>query len=131
AFAKMVGRGELPRVLLDTRYVPRHHPPVAVRHHAMEGARVIVEHQRQELAVAVPERQLEDAVDLDPFERALRIGGERLAGISCYHEQETEPVLALLAEARPADRAAQLQFVAIDARFLVDLAAHAGNDVLV
>lgn len=33
---------------------PRLHTPVAVRHHPVERARIAIEHQRQEMAVAVP-----------------------------------------------------------------------------
>jgi peptidoglycan/LPS O-acetylase OafA/YrhL len=39
------------------RELPAQHPPVAIRHDAVEGSRVTVEHQGQEMPVAFPERQ--------------------------------------------------------------------------
>src|SRR5439155_742017 len=45
-------------------------------------------------------------------------------------EDEAEPVLAALAEARPGDGAAQDEGVALQAALLADLAADAGDDVL-
>src|SRR5262245_35784128 len=45
-------------------------------------------------------------------------------------EKEAEPILAVFAESGPANGAAQLQFLALDARFFVNLAAHARDHVL-
>ena len=45
----------------------------------MEWARVLIKNQRQEQAVAVPHRQLRQALDVDPFEIALVVGGMRRA----------------------------------------------------
>src|SRR3546814_219079 len=94
---------------LCARMAPGLHAPVAVRHHAVERARVVVEDQRQELAVALPHRQFVQAVDRDPLQRAFRVALQRRAGERSHHEHESEPVLAVLAEAGPADRAAQRQ----------------------
>src|SRR5690606_6609150 len=99
-------------------------------HDAVEGARVVVEHQRQEAAVAFPQRQVEDALDLHPLQRAFRVGGERLARVTRHQEEKPQPVLAVLAEAGPADRAAQLQLLALDPGFPAALAPHAGHHLL-
>src|SRR5690606_29231782 len=56
---------------------------------------------------------------------------ERLARVTRHQEEKPQPVLAVLAEAGPADRAAQLQLLAFDPGFLADLAPHAGHHVLV
>src|SRR5207342_2122086 len=113
------------------RELPRQHASVAIRHHAVERARIVVEHQRQELAVAFPHRQVVQAVAWYPLQRAFGIAFERGAGEAGDEEDEAEPVLALLAETGPADRAAQRQVDAVDAGFLVDLSAHAGEHILV
>src|SRR5215471_18398668 len=96
----------------------------------MERPRIGVENQRQEVAVALPQRQIEDALDVDPLERSFQVARECLAAEGGDQEDEAEPVLAVLAESGPADRAAQGQINAVDAGFLVDLATHAGDDVL-
>src|SRR5439155_3492930 len=46
-------------------------------------------------------------------------------------EDEAEPIFAMLAEAGPANGAAQGELVAFEAGLLANLAAHAGDDVLV
>src|SRR5687767_6576984 len=97
----------------------------------MERTRIRIEHQRQEMAVAVPQRQLEHAFHRLPLEHALGVVRMRLARVRVDDEDEAEPVLAALAEAWPADRAAQAQRGALDAGLLADLAAHAGDDILV
>src|SRR3546814_4372039 len=63
------------------RVAPGLHAAVAVRHHAVERAWVVVEDQRQEFAVAFPHRQLVEAVDVDPFQRSFRIALQRRAEI--------------------------------------------------
>src|SRR5690606_3060373 len=92
----------------EARPAPGLHAAVAVRHDAMERARIGVEQQRQKVAVAIPQRQVHQPVHLYPFQRAFRIGLQRGAGPAVDHEHEAQPVLAVLAEARPADGAAQL-----------------------
>src|SRR5262245_51901921 len=82
------------------------------------------------MAVAFPERQLEHALDANPLEDALGIVRARRAVPAVDAENEAEPVLAVLAEAWPADRAAELELIALQPRFLADLAAHAGDHVL-
>ena len=52
--------------------VPAHRPAVAIRHDAVKLAAVVVEDERQEMAVAFPERQVENPLDVDPFQRRLR-----------------------------------------------------------
>src|SRR5512146_1389166 len=115
----------------DPAVRPAHHAPVAIRHDAVKRPRLGVEHEWQEVTVAFPERQLVDPVEFNPFERALGIALVRLACQARDDEHEAEPVLAVLAESRPADRAAQVQLEALDAGFLVNLAAHPSDDVLV
>jgi hypothetical protein len=80
------------------RELPRQHASVAIRHHAVERARIVVEHQRQELAVAFPHRQVVQALARHPLQRAFGIAFERGAGEAADEEDEAEPVLALLAE---------------------------------
>src|SRR5690606_7317923 len=53
------------------------------------------------------------------------------AAVARHQEDEAEPVLAGLSEARPADRAAQDEGLALDAGLLADFPAHAGHHVLV
>jgi hypothetical protein len=88
----------------------------------MERPRIGVEHQRQEVAVALPEIQLLQLADLHPFERAFRIVTQRLAAETGDDEQEPEPVLAVFAKSGPTDRAPQAQIEAFDARLFPDLA---------
>src|SRR5690606_35619927 len=113
------------------RIRPRHETAVAVRHHAMERAWITVEQQRQEVAVAFPERQLADPVDVHPRQLSLDVAAERIAAMARDQEQEAEPVLALLAEPRPTDRAAELHSIALDPGLLADLAPHPRCHVLV
>src|SRR5207245_388903 len=63
--------------------------------------------------------------------RALGVVFERRAFEPRDDEDETEPVFAMLAETRPADRAAQMHLRAADACFLVNLAAHARDDIFI
>lgn len=94
----------------------------------MERARVVVEDQRQEVAVAFPEREFRDPVDVDPFQRAFRIVGVRRAAPASDEEHEAEPVLAGLAEAGPADGAAQPEFVAVSAASIFDCGSDGSRD---
>ena len=97
----------------------------------MEAARIGVEHQRQEMPVAVPQRESHDIGHRHPFQRAFRIAGVRGSGIFGDDEEKAQPVFAVLAEAGPADGSAQAQRIAFDARLFVYLATHAGDDVFV
>src|SRR5262249_21778629 len=89
-----------------------------------------LEHQRDEEAVALPQGQLKDAPDLDPFQRALGVVGPRCAADAVDAKYKAEPVLTALAEAGPADRAAQHEFIALQARLLTHLAAQTRDDIL-
>ena len=53
--------------------------PVAIRHHAVERSRVAVEHQRQEVTVAFPHRQLVQAFETDPPSALFVVAIERRA----------------------------------------------------
>src|SRR5207249_1710189 len=86
--------------------------------------------KRHEVTVPLPERQLQDFIPLDPRQRSLAILRQGRAGPGVDHEDEAEPILAVLAEARPADGAAQPQRLALDAGLFANLAPHAGDDVL-
>src|SRR5690606_558779 len=88
------------------RMAPRDHSPLAVRHDPVELPLVVVEHQRQEVTVALPHRQFVQTVQRHPFQRAFRVAGEGRAGETRHQEHEAQPVLAPLAEPRPADGAA-------------------------
>src|SRR6266850_643885 len=110
---------------------PTQHAPVTVGHDAVERARVGIEHERQEVTVAFPQRQLSHLLDFDPLEPAFRIALERYAAEARNDEQEPEPVLATFAESRPADRTAQAQVEAVDSRLLADFPAHTRRGVLV
>src|SRR5438445_542667 len=82
------------------------------------------------MAVAFPERQVQDSLHVHPVERPLGILATRLAAPAVDAEDEAEPVLALLAEARPADRAPQHEGVTFQPGLLANLAAQAGDHVL-
>ena len=52
---------------------PTHRPTIAIRHDAMKLFRRPLEHQWQKVTISLPQRQIEDAIHRDPFERAFRI----------------------------------------------------------
>lgn len=80
---------------------------VAVGHDAVKLPHVGVKHQRQEMPIAFPQRQIQHAADFDPFQRAFRVFPERLPAPAHDQEKETKPIFALLAEARPVNGATQ------------------------
>ena len=65
------------------------------------------------MPVAFPERQLKNTLDLDPLQDAFRVLVPRLAAEALDEKDEAEPVLALLAEARPADCSAQRELLSL------------------
>src|SRR6476659_2847173 len=99
---------------------PAQHAPLAIGHHPVKRARVGIEDERQEMAIAFPQRQRGDVFDGDPLERASGVALERCAAEARDDEQKAEPVLAALAESGPTDRAAQMEIEALDTRFLTD-----------
>src|SRR5437660_1347608 len=104
---------------------PTYRPAIPIGHDAVKGAVARVEHQRQEVTIALPERQIEHALDFDPFERAFGIVRQRCAVPAIDAEDEAEPVFAVFPEAGPTDGAAQAELVAVEAGFFTNLAAHA------
>src|SRR5438876_11490687 len=110
--------------------IPRYRPPVAIRHHAVELPGVIAKDERQEMLVAVPEGQIEHAVNLHPFERSFDIPGVRFTPKPVDDEDEAEPVFAVGPEAGPIDRTSEPQRFALDPCLFADLATHAGDHVL-
>src|SRR5690606_6827484 len=70
------------------------------------------------------------ALDVYPLERPFRVGRKWLARIAGHQEHEAEPVLAVTAESRPADGAAQLQLSTAAVCIRVDLAKQPGHHVL-
>src|SRR4249919_4056150 len=83
------------------------------------------------MPIAVPQRQIENARDRNPLQRAFGVVRMRRAGEPRDQKDEAEPILALLAETRPADGASQLHIDAVDAGFLVNFPAHTSDDVFV
>src|SRR5688572_25325316 len=90
----------------------------------------VLEDERQKVAVPFPHGQIEDLRELNPFERPLGVLDLRRAVRAVDAEDEAEPILAALAEAGPADRAAQTQGGALHPRLLPALTPHAGQLVL-
>ena len=70
-------------------------------------------------------------VDVDPHEHTFRIAFERCTDKLRNNKQEAEPVLSMFPEPRPADRAAKGQVEALDSRFLLDFATHAGDYIFI
>src|SRR5262249_5501916 len=68
-------------------------------------------------------------IDGNPAQRALGVAVLQFAVPAVDAEDETEPVFAILAETGPTDRAAKDEFVALDAGFFPDLAAHARQHI--
>ena len=97
----------------------------------MEAARVVVEHQRQKPSIAVPQRQIENAVHTHPLQRAFWIGLMRCTAVIGNQKHEPQPVFALLAETGPTDRTAQDEGSAFDPGLFADLAAHARDHVFI
>src|SRR5207248_1046785 len=109
---------------------PADRPAVAVWHDAVELPLRDLEDQRQEMAVAFPERQFQHVLHIHPVERSLGVLPQRLAAPAVDAEDETEPVLPLLAEAGPAHGAAQHQRLTLQAGLLANLAAQTSHHVL-
>ena len=78
---------------------------IAIRHNAVKLSGVAGKHKWQEMAVALPQRQLQYAVDFDPFQRPLGVLTKRLAPETVHAENEAKPILAAPAETGPADGA--------------------------
>src|SRR5262249_34967172 len=75
-------------------------------------------------------RQRLNALDVNPLQRTLVVLGQRFAGEVIDAEDEAEPVLALLAESGPGNRAAEPKRFAFDPRLLANLAAKARDHIL-
>src|SRR5262245_28355010 len=116
--------------LLNKRVAPAHGLAVAIRHHPVELLTGPVKHQRHEIAVALPERQVEQTIHVHPLQRPLRVFAPRIAMPAIDAEHKTEPVLAMLAEAGPVDRAAENDVIAFQAGLFANFPPHAGNHVL-
>ena len=97
----------------------------------MEAARVVIEHQRQKPSITIPQGQFENPVHRHPFQRALDIGLMRHTAVAGDQKHEPQPVLALLAETGPTDRAAQDERIAFDAGLFSDFTTHASDHVLI
>src|SRR5450631_3725068 len=91
-----------------------------------------IEHERQEIAVARPqlEVEVEQSFTGYPFEDSLVVMGGDLAGPGVGDEDETEPVLASPAEPWPGDRAAKAWRLELDPGLLAYLPDHRRHDVL-
>src|SRR5207248_1953035 len=98
-------------------------------HDAMELTIRLGKNQWQEIAIPFPQRQIEDMVHRDPFERTLHVLPMRRSVPAVDAKNEAKPVGAVFAEARPTDGASQGQGSALQPRFLADFSAHAGDHV--
>src|SRR5690606_21352622 len=74
-----------------SRVAPGLHPPVLVRHDPVEGPGIVVEDQRQEVAVAFPHRQLVQLRHGDPLQGALVVALQRRPAVARDQEDEAEP----------------------------------------
>src|SRR5262249_33239290 len=118
------------RKTLATGATPADGPAIAVGHEAVELPRIVVEDERQEIAVAFPQGEIKKSIQLHPFQRAFRVFRPWRAVPAIDAEDEAEPVFAVLAETRPINRAAQNQFLAFKSGFLADFAANARDYIL-
>src|SRR5579884_3783184 len=114
----------------DQLITPAHRFAVAIRHDAMKLSRRVLKHQRQEMPIPFPQRQLQQAFDCDPLKAPLGVAGQRLTMPVVDPKNEAEPILAVLAEARPANGAAQHQRIAFDPGLLANLPANARHHIL-
>src|SRR5438105_6650306 len=55
----------------DDAVLPTHWFPVTVRHHAVKLFGGSLEHQWQKIAIAFPERERQNPLDVDPFQGAF------------------------------------------------------------
>src|SRR6185437_1068591 len=109
---------------------PTHGASVSIRHDTVELSFRALEDQRQEMTIAFPQRQLQHALHLDPYEVALGVAGIGFALEVIDAEKEAEPILAVFAETGPADGPAQHQRLALQPALLADLATKTCNHIL-
>jgi hypothetical protein len=95
----------------------------------MKAPWIAVEDEGQKVAITLPQWQVKNALDVDPFEAAFGIAGQGSPGMGLDQENEAEPVFAVLSESGPTDGSAQAHAGALDRGFFTDLPAHAGDDV--
>src|SRR5262245_31271835 len=103
---------------------------VAVGHDTVELAIRPLEDQRQEIAVTFPERQIEQPLDIDPFQCSFGVVGPRRAVPAVDAEDEAEPIFAVLAETGPTDGAAEDQLIALQPSFLANFSPQSGDHIL-
>lgn len=97
----------------------------------MELAWVIGKDEGEEVAVALPEGEFENAHDVNPFKGAFVVFPEGFTVERVDAKDESEPMFAAFAEAGPTDRTAQGHRGALDTRFFANLAYHARCDVFI
>src|SRR5258708_39854346 len=85
---------------------PAHGSAVAIGHGAVKLFLRLVEYQRQEILISFPQRQFHQAIQRDPFQRALGIVLLGFAGPTIHAKNKAKPVLSLLAETGPANGSA-------------------------
>lgn len=133
-----------PRSVSTARVMPAHRLPVFVGHHAVEGTRVVVEDEWQEVPVARPHGEcgvvarmlvgrtgVQQALERHPHQHAFAIARNRLADKLIDQEDEAEPVFAVRAKTGPTEGAAQLHRGDLDAGLFADLTPHTRCNIFV
>lgn len=77
----------------------------------MEQAGIAIKYHGNKIVIAGPERQRQNAIDGDPFQRAFVVARVGCAMPLVNEKNKAEPILAMLAKAGPGDGAAQDQMV--------------------
>ena len=92
--------------------------------------RSVVKNQRQEVAVALPHRQVTEFSEGNPTQRAVVVALRGLADEVVDEKDQPEPVAAVRTKSRPGDAAAQPQGGRIDSGLLAEFSPQAGDGVL-
>ena len=106
-----------------------------------EGATILIGHdavklpialkdQGKEVAIPLPQWEIVQTVDFDPFQPAFGVLQHKVTVRAVDAEDKAKPVFAVAAEPRPAYGAPKHNLQALDVGFLLNLAAHATDDVL-
>jgi len=99
----------------------------------MELTSVIAKDQGEEEPIARPEGQItgEQALNRHPLKAPLHIGGGWLATEARNGKDKTEPILAMLAEARPTDRTTQVELKGLKLGLFTQLSTHTSYNILI
>src|SRR6516225_8091546 len=107
--------------------VPADGTAIAIRHYAVKLTVSVAEHQRKKVPIALPQLQSWEPVHLHPEQLAVGVLARRFPLELVHQEDKPKPVLAVLAEPRPADGSPQLRVAADDACLLLQLTPEAAD----